>query len=153
MSGTTRVSRYQRGKTRKIKTNLDLLEQETVSGNGICWAICKSAPHPRQPWQHPTTQFFTGRMPFLPPNQQRQGTEEIMDAENSVKILNETHRKKYAQKTAIVMKISPKTTILQVVKITCKLQPEQARCYGKSARLATLTMWHSDYWIFQWLKR
>ena len=23
----------------------------------------------------PTTQFFTGRMPFLPPNQQRQGTE------------------------------------------------------------------------------
>jgi len=24
---------------------------------------------------HPTTQFFTGRMPFLPPNQQRQSTE------------------------------------------------------------------------------
>jgi len=29
----------------------------------------------RQPRQHPTTQFFTGRMPFLPPNQQRQSTE------------------------------------------------------------------------------
>ena len=29
----------------------------------------------RQPGQHPTTQFFTGRMPFLPPNQQRQSTE------------------------------------------------------------------------------
>jgi len=29
----------------------------------------------RQPCQHPTTQFFTGRMPFLPPNQQRQSTE------------------------------------------------------------------------------
>jgi len=39
-----------------------------VSGSGICWAICKSAPHPRQPRQHPTTQFFTGRMPFLTPN-------------------------------------------------------------------------------------
>ena len=26
------------------KTNLDLLEQETVSGSGISWAICKSAP-------------------------------------------------------------------------------------------------------------
>jgi len=25
----------------------------------------------RQPCQHPITQFFTGRMPFLPPNQQR----------------------------------------------------------------------------------
>jgi len=42
LSGTTRVSRYQKG-----KTNLDLLEQEIVSGSGICWAICKSAPHPR----------------------------------------------------------------------------------------------------------
>jgi len=29
-----------------------------------------------QPRQHPTTtQFFTGRLPFLPPNQQRQPTE------------------------------------------------------------------------------
>ena len=46
-----------------------------MSGSGICWAICKSAPHPRQPRQHPTTQFFTGRMPFLPPNEQRQSTE------------------------------------------------------------------------------
>jgi len=27
----------------------------------------------------PTTQFFTGRMPFLPPNQQRQSTEGIPD--------------------------------------------------------------------------
>jgi len=59
MSGTTRVSRYQKGKTRKVKTNLDLLEQEIVSGSGICWTICKSAPHPRKPRQHPTTQFFT----------------------------------------------------------------------------------------------
>jgi len=41
LSGTTRVSRYQKG-----KTNLDLLEQEIVSGSGICWAICKYAPHP-----------------------------------------------------------------------------------------------------------
>jgi len=45
MSGSTRVSRYQRGKTKKVKTNLDLLEQEIVSGSVICWAICKSAPH------------------------------------------------------------------------------------------------------------
>jgi len=75
LSGTTRVSRYQKGKTRKSKTNLDLLEQEIVSGSGICWAMYKSAPHTRKPRQHPTTQFFTGRMPFLPPNQQRQSTE------------------------------------------------------------------------------
>ena len=36
LSGTTRVSRYQKGKTRKGETNLDLLEQEIVSGSGIC---------------------------------------------------------------------------------------------------------------------
>ena len=35
-SGTTQVSRYQKGKTRQVKTNLDLLEQEIVSGSGIC---------------------------------------------------------------------------------------------------------------------
>jgi len=29
------------------KTKLDLLEQEIVSGSGISWAICKSAPCPR----------------------------------------------------------------------------------------------------------
>jgi len=43
LSGTTRVSRYQKG-----KTNLDLQEQEIVSGSGISWAIFKSAPRPRQ---------------------------------------------------------------------------------------------------------
>jgi len=32
MSGTTWVSRYQKGITRKVKTSLDLLEQEIVSG-------------------------------------------------------------------------------------------------------------------------
>ena len=42
-SGTTRVSRYQ-----KIKPIWILLKQETVSGSGISWAICKSAPRSRQ---------------------------------------------------------------------------------------------------------
>ena len=40
--------------------------------------LSPSAPHPRQPRQHPTTQFFTGRMPFLIPNQQCQSTEGIL---------------------------------------------------------------------------
>jgi len=47
LSGTTRVSKYQKGKNQEGKTNLDLLVQEIVSGSGICWAICKSASHPR----------------------------------------------------------------------------------------------------------
>jgi len=37
------VSQYQKG-----KTNQGLLEQEIVNGSGISWAICKSAPRPRQ---------------------------------------------------------------------------------------------------------
>ena len=50
-SRTLRVNRYQKG-----KTNLDFTEARDSE------------------W-HPTTQFFIGRMPFLPPNQQRQSTE------------------------------------------------------------------------------
>ena len=34
--------------TRKVKPVWILLKQETVSGSGISWAICKSAPHSRQ---------------------------------------------------------------------------------------------------------
>ena len=34
--------------TRKAKLIWILLKQETVSGSGISWAICKSAPHSRQ---------------------------------------------------------------------------------------------------------
>jgi len=45
LSRTTQVSRYQKGKNQEGKTNLDLLEQEIVSGSGICWAISKSASH------------------------------------------------------------------------------------------------------------
>ena len=65
--------------TTKVKPIWILLKQETVSGSGISWAICKAVPHSRQitmpGCQRRTTQFFTGRMPFLPPNQQRQRTE------------------------------------------------------------------------------
>jgi len=45
MSGTTRVISYQKGKTRKVKTSLDLLEQEIVSGSGICWAGLYASLH------------------------------------------------------------------------------------------------------------
>ena len=59
--------------TRKAKPIWILLKQETMSGSGISWAICKSAPRSRQittpAHQH---SVFTGQMPFLPPNQQRQ---------------------------------------------------------------------------------
>ena len=47
-----------------------------MSGIGISWAICKSAPRSRQiAMPAPHHSVFTGRMPFLPLNQQRQSTE------------------------------------------------------------------------------
>jgi len=50
----------------KGKTSLDLLEQETVSGSGVSWAMWKSAPHPRQitmPAPHNSV-FLQARGPF-----------------------------------------------------------------------------------------
>ena len=51
--------------TRKVKPIWILLKQETVSGSGISWATCKSAPHSRQitmPAPHHSV-FFTGGSP------------------------------------------------------------------------------------------
>ena len=42
-TGTIHVSQYQKGKPIWI-----FLKQETVSGSGISWAICKSATRSRQ---------------------------------------------------------------------------------------------------------
>jgi len=62
--------------TRKVEPTWILLEQETLSGSEIHWAICKSAPCSRQiTTPAPHRSVFTGRMPFLPPNQQCQSTE------------------------------------------------------------------------------
>jgi len=68
LSGTTQVSQYQKG-----KTNLDFTEARDSEwqwhqlGHNTSLHLVPD----RQPHQHPTT----GRMPFLPPNQQRQSTE------------------------------------------------------------------------------
>jgi len=62
--------------TRKVKPIWILLKQEAVSGSGITWTICKSAPRSRQittPTPHHSV--FYRPNPFLPPNQQRQSTE------------------------------------------------------------------------------
>ena len=80
LSGTTR-----RASTRKVKPIWILLKQKTVSGSGISWAICKSAPRCRQTTMSaPHHSVFTGRMPFLPPNKQRQSTEGLTTYTNRV---------------------------------------------------------------------
>jgi len=49
------------------------------------YAILHLIPNNQQPRQHPTTQLFTDRMPFLPPNQQCQSTEGRQVSEVSMK--------------------------------------------------------------------
>ena len=51
-----------------------------MSGSGINWAICKSAPRSRQitaPAPHHSV--FAGRMPFLSPNQQHKSTKSMIN--------------------------------------------------------------------------
>ena len=99
--------------TKKEKPIWILLKQETVSGDGISWAICKPAPCSTQiPHQLVTTQFFTGRMPFLPPNQQRQSTEGWMLSIGSPRCWKQQHNSrdpygenKHAQSWPVSFKI------------------------------------------------
>jgi len=67
LSGTTPVGRLG---TRKVKPIWILLKQETVSGSGISWTICKSAPHSRQittPALHPSVFLQTDALPAAQP--------------------------------------------------------------------------------------
>jgi len=72
LSGTIQVSRYQ-----KCKTNLDFTEAKDSEwqwhqlGQMQVCTLLQTDNHA----SIPPTQFFTGRMPFLPPIQQRQSTE------------------------------------------------------------------------------
>jgi len=79
------VSRYQKG-----KTNLDLLEQETVSGSGISWATCKSAPCPMQiTMASPHHSDFTGQMPSCHPTNSIRAMNPSM--KNSIYLNDEFH--------------------------------------------------------------
>jgi len=72
LSGTNQVSRYQKG-----KTNLDLLEQEIVSGSGISWAICTQAPHPREittPASHRSVFYRPDVLPAAPRTVSKHGS-------------------------------------------------------------------------------
>ena len=75
-SGTTQVSHYQKG-----KTNLDFTEasdsecQWNQLGHMQVSTLLQTDNHTSTP----SLCFFTGRMPFLPPNQQLQSTEGTND--------------------------------------------------------------------------
>ena len=76
LSGTTQVSRYQKG-----KTNLDFTgarDSEWQWHQLGYMQVCTSLQTDNHS-STPPLKFFTGRMPFLPPNQQRQnGTRQVI---------------------------------------------------------------------------
>ena len=62
------------------KISLKLLKQETVSDSDISWTVYKSAPHSRQittTASHQHSVLYTGRMSFMPHNQQCSYTEGV----------------------------------------------------------------------------
>ena len=70
-SGTTWVGRYQKGKPIWI-----LLKQESVSGSGISWAICKSAHRSRQitmPAPHHSVFYRPDALPAAQPTVSKHG--------------------------------------------------------------------------------
>ena len=85
--GTTQVSRYQKG-----KTNLDFTEARDSEWQ---WhqlghmQVCTSLQTDNHAITPPLS-FFTGRMPFLPPNQQRQSTEDNTLSERSGEFIPQT---------------------------------------------------------------
>jgi len=72
LSGTTQVSRYQKGKTNLNFTEANDSEwQWHPLGHMQVCTLLQTDNHASTP----PLSFFTGQMPFLPPNQQRQSTE------------------------------------------------------------------------------
>jgi len=92
-SGTTRVSQYQKG-----KTGLDLLKQETVSGSGISWAMCKSAPRFRQittPAPHHSVFYRPDALPAAQPTASKHWRDKMVRIHNKNARNNLLYNKRY----------------------------------------------------------
>ena len=69
--------------TRKVKPIWILLKQETVSGSGISWAICKSAPRSRQittPATHHSVFYRLDALPTAQPTASKHWKQSINSA-------------------------------------------------------------------------
>ena len=69
---------------RKVKPIWILLKQETVSGSGIIWAICKSAPRSRQittPAPHHSVFYRPDALPAAQPTASKHWRRSIKSAE------------------------------------------------------------------------
>jgi len=96
------MSRYQKG-----KTNLDLTEardsewQWHQPGHMQVCTLLQTDNHTSTP----LLMFFTGRMPFLPPNQQRQSTESCTERHwNRNEVLRESQDKEVNRRPTLLKK-------------------------------------------------
>jgi len=78
------VSQYQKGKTNVHFTEATDSEWQWHQLGSV--QVCTSLQLQTDKHANPTTQFFTGRMPFLLPNQQCQSTEGIVGIISSLSI-------------------------------------------------------------------
>ena len=83
---------YRSAGTRKVRTTWILLKQETVSGSGISWAICKSAPRSRQitmPAPHHSVVYRPDALPAAQPTASKHWSTEFctMSLYISIKLL------------------------------------------------------------------
>ena len=79
-----------------------------MSGSGISWAICKSAPRCRQiTTPAPQHSVFTGRMPFLP-RQSTEGTSNMkkINAARGRSVCNSQSRRRNSMQCLIVRDIT-----------------------------------------------
>ena len=113
LSGTTWVSRYQKG-----KTNLDFTEARDSEwqwhqlGHMQACIALQTDSHDYPPDTHHSV--FTDRMPFLPPNQQRQSTE---GSDKVLKVYQKYHSQQLSINSANTQKpigtVSPPSSITQ----------------------------------------
>jgi len=103
-----------------------------VSGSGISWAICKSTSRSREiTTPAPHRSVFTGRMPFLPPNQKCQSTEGKQRCSNN--------------KRNNFLAIESST-----YGITCRLVQQTLLAFASlTSHLITITFYCTVNWIFQ----
>ena len=79
--------------TRKVKPIWNLLKQETVSGSGISWAVCKSAPHSKQitmPAPHHSVFYRPDALPAAQPTASKHWRHKLRDQTD-----NKTHWNKW----------------------------------------------------------
>ena len=85
-----------RASTRKAKTNLSWLKQETVSGRGISWTIYKSAPRSRQitaPATHHWSFYRPDALPAAQPTASKHWRHKVMSHGSWVHLLLITVKK------------------------------------------------------------